>query len=325
MTSTPKKERTLVILQDLFGALSLLGCCFVIFVIWLYQKYTSYVQRLILCLSISAAIHSISYLIRDYTEGGVCVLQGFLMQFTGWAILMWICCISLHMMMILRNVQSPDRFEKYFHIASWSMSIFWSVWPFFFNKYASAGIWCWISREATALRFGVWYIPIYSITIALLVLYIYIVYTAVKQKRQWTGELSQLEQDRRNELMFQVKPLVAYPLIYIFLNIPSLILRIDDAHSGVDQYPNFWLYLLTVICSPSIGAAIAIAFALDRATLAYLKPSKMFSTLKNRLTGGGNTRITHDYEVQDTHEAGAVSSPQSNYGSEVEKDTVFLT
>jgi len=308
--------RVVMYVQDTFGALSLLGCIFVIFVIWLYEKYNNYVQRLILFMTISAAIHSISVLIGDfYTSGHACVLQGFLMQFSGWAVIMWISCISLHMFLMLKNVQSPKRFEKYFHIASWSMATFWSVWPLFFNKYDNAGIWCWISMDATALRFGVWYIPIYTITILLLLFYIYIIHTAIKQKRQWTGVLSQFEDDRRKELMAQVKPLAAYPLIYILLNIPSLILRIDDATSGSNVYPNYGITILAVLCSPFIGAAIAIAFALDRATLAYLKPSEIMVTLRNRFTGGGNTRITHDYEVQDTVGTSSESSPESSYDS----------
>ena len=239
----------------------------------------------------------------------------FFQIFAGWAILMWTSCISLHMFFVVRNIQARQRFEKYFHFVSWSMSLFWSVWPFFWWKYGKAGIWCWVVRDATALRFGIWYVPIYSITIVLLFFYIYIIYAAVKQNSKWTGTLSQFEEERKNELMAQVKPLAVYPLIYILFNIPTLVMRIDDANTGYDVYPHYGIAVACMICSPSLGAVYALAFALDRATLAYLKPTDVVLTVRNRIAGASRTRITHDYQVEDTSapSTDASNTPRTDY------------
>ena len=76
--------RDIMIVQYFFSSISLLGCLMVSFEIWLYEKYHNYVQRLILCMSVSAALHATSYLIGNmHTEGAACVIQGFLMQFSG--------------------------------------------------------------------------------------------------------------------------------------------------------------------------------------------------------------------------------------------------
>ncbi|KAL5004299.1 hypothetical protein ScPMuIL_017755 [Solemya velum] len=72
----------LVALRRTVATISLLGCLFVILVIWVFRKYQAFVQRLILYLSCAAFFLCIAYLMGElHPDGPLCDFQSWWMTY----------------------------------------------------------------------------------------------------------------------------------------------------------------------------------------------------------------------------------------------------
>ena len=157
--------------------------------------------------------------------------------------------------------KASSKHERWYHLVCWFVPFAWASLPFINDSYGFAGLWCWIKRDATALRFGTWYVPMFILLVLLVIAYIYIIVTVLRGIGAWRGFNKGDEDNDKNLLVKEVKPLAAFPLIYIAATIPNLIYRIDDAiHEN--ELPSYPLLILNVIFVPSIGGVNAIAFAL---------------------------------------------------------------
>lgn len=298
----PNRCETILILKRLFSSLSLIGCVFIIFIIWLFRHYKSQVQRLTLYLSISAGLQSISYVVGDlYPDKDVCRFQSFITQYFDWSTLLWVCIMSLNMVLVIHN-RSSTTHEKWFHLCCWGVPLIWASLPFIGNKYGMAGLWCWIVRDATAMRFGTWYVPVFILLVVLVVVYVYIIATVLRSTGAWSGFNKADEERDKNMLAKEVKPLAAFPLIYIAFSIPNLIYRIDDAVHP-DKLPSYPLLILNVIFMPSIGSVNSIAFAL------YSEIQKLLTWRQIKFAFLGhfqaNAHVVHNVDIGDEEVLGS--------------------
>lgn len=293
----PHQCTVVLALQRTFSALSLVGCLFIIFIIWLFRMHQYFVQRLILLLSISAALECISFIIGDiYTNQVTCQFQAFVMQYFGWSTILWVLAITVNILLVVKKIES-SRYEKWFHLVCWLVPLLWSCLPFIGDNYGPAGIWCWIKRDATALRFGTWYIPIFFVIAAMTIAYLYIILTVIRRAKQWTGTFNQEAENDKNMMANEVKPLAAFPLIYLLSAIPTLIYRIDDAVHP-NRLPGYVLLILSSIFAPSTGALNAVSFALYGEIQKLLTWGQIKSAFLSRFTSS-SSRIIHNVEVRD--------------------------
>ena len=121
-----------------------------------------------------------------------------------------------------------------------------------FSKYGHAGIWCWIKKDYPLLRFGVWYLPLFIICILLVATYVYIYYRkkALVRSSSTVGHANKTAENKgyRDE----VKPLIAFPLIYVVLTIPIFVYRVYDSLHP-DEAPSYGLLVAAVLSAPSVG------------------------------------------------------------------------
>lgn len=293
----PGQCSVILALQRSFSALSLIGCLFIIAIIYLFRLYKFFVQRLILCLSISAVLECVSFIMGDiYFDKSMCEFQAFIMQYFGWSTLLWVAAITVNVILAIKKIEGA-RYEKWFHVVCWILPLLWSCLPFIGNKYGPAGVWCWIKRDATALRFGTWYIPIFVVIFFLIGSYMYIVISVIQHNRQWSGTYNQEIEHDKNMLAKEVKPLAAFPLIYLLSAIPTLIYRIDDAvHPS--KLPRYELLILSSIFAPSTGAMNAIAFAFYSEIQKLFSGEQIKSAFLSRFESS-TTRITHNIDIGD--------------------------
>ncbi|XP_073256592.1 cyclic AMP receptor-like protein A isoform X2 [Porites lutea] len=251
------------------ASFSLIASLFIVFVIWLFKKYKYFVQRLILFLSLAACLDSIGFLLTGVPpdDSSLCDFQAWLLSFTGFSVLLWVCCITFNLYWNVIKMMKTDQFEKYYHLVSWGIPFVVACLPLINDHYGPAGAWCWISKESdnsVAWRFATYYIPVYLCIIGLFVVYSYIFITIKRQVQSWGGTYS-AEAERNKALMKEdIKPLMWYPVVYLVTTICPLIDRIDNA---VNSEPNFTLLLLQVVFSPLVGVLNAIVFGMDRETL----------------------------------------------------------
>lgn len=219
------------------------------------------------------------------------------MSYFDWSVLCWVCCVSFNLWLLAIKKVYKKEYEKWYHIICWGVPFFWAVIPFVGDHYGPAGVWCWIDNNSYAWRFGVWYVPLFILIIAMVITNSYIVWTVYRQASEWEGTYSQQHETDMRLLKEEVKRLLAYPLIYLVLSICPLIFRIQNAshRNGPTNYP---LLILTVIFGPLQGACNAIAFAMDKETWKRLTWTEIKLALRTR-SSSGSSQIIHNIRVDD--------------------------
>ena len=199
------------------------------------------------------------------------------------------------MVFIVKGIDS-NRFEYRYHIFAWLNALIWAALPFIGNNYGHAGIWCWIKKENPSFRFGVRYIPLLTICISLLLVYVYIFKHSKKLVKTNSTIYNKFKERANKRYRREVKPLLVYPLIYVVLTIPIFIYRLYDA-THPDQPPNFALLLVSVLFSPSVGFCNALAYAFYNKTIEALKWKNVKIAFYSRIFG--NEYHVRPYSVDD--------------------------
>ncbi|XP_076336402.1 cyclic AMP receptor-like protein A isoform X2 [Tachypleus tridentatus] len=250
------------------ATLSIIGCLFIVGVIWLFKKYEVFAQRLILYLSVAAFLSSVGYLFTgNHPQSPSCKFVAFWLTYFEWVVLLWVCCITVNLMFNGILTRRTDHLEWLYHVICWCIPLVISCFPFINDSYGYAGAWCWIQPQFPYWRFGIWYGPLFVIIGLLFVCYLYLTIHLRRKVKSWEG-LYNPELERTKEVLRQhIRPLQWYPLIYLSLSVFPLIHRIQNAISHENV---FGLMLLHILFAPLPGTVNAIVFGLDRETTSRL-------------------------------------------------------
>ncbi|XP_059175010.1 uncharacterized protein LOC131955075 isoform X2 [Physella acuta] len=269
----PDKCDVIISLRKTSGALSFIGCLFMICIIWIFKRYVVFAQRLILYLSIAAMLDSIGYLMSaDIEDGPVCNFQGWWLTFFDWVVLLSVSCITFNLFMNAVKQISTEKFEWLYLAVCVLVPLLISCLPFAGDHYGPAGAWCWIVEDF-AWRVGVWYGPLFIIILCMMFAYGYIIFSLRQKASNWEGTYDPDTERQHHLLKEDIKPLRVYPFIYLAVSLFPLINRVQNAIEP--DYHIFVLVLLSSIFSPLHGALNAIAFGVDKDTLSKLRPSEI--------------------------------------------------
>jgi len=284
-----------IITKRVFASISVLGSVLMIINMLVYKKYKNFIQRIILYMTVAAFISAIAYVMGDLQNPGpVCTFQGFVTNFSDWCVLMWMFMITLTLYLTVVKETQLDRIEWVFHIICWGVPFIISCIIFADgNRYGPAGAWCWIEMGATYWRFGTWYIPLVIFIIIMIILYLHMIFVV---KRRTRNSESVYGDDSQRRVLDELKPLRAYPFIYLLLNIFPLINRIQNAASKDPLHPEFALTLLHVISISLLGAVNALIFGMNRQTLREFQWSNFRLQVKAMCSRSDS--IVGEYEVQ---------------------------
>ena len=257
--------------------ISFMASCFVISLIVLLKKHQVLVQRLILYLSIATLIngiaqmiHRVDYVTNDRAKDGFCVFAGFFEQHAGWMQLLAMACITVHLFLCAVVNVRLEKLELVYVLLIFFIPLSFNWIPFIELAYGRAGAWCWIRDQnddcseflfGKAIRFIIWYVPLYVILIILIILYIFILYKLHRTRRHWVGRYDPTTERIKEQTRTEVVPLIWYPVIYLALNLFPLINRIHNFVNPTN--PNLVLWYLHAITYPLVGAFVAVPFVLD--------------------------------------------------------------
>lgn len=288
---------------------SALACAGVIALIFLFKKHQFFTQRLVLYLNIIALINAVSVTLHrvDYNGSnsatqGFCAFSGFLDQTTSWGLLIAVCCITVNLLLNVVFQRRTERLEKLYFVLIFVFPLTFNWIPFIKQAYGLAGAWCWIRSEeedcrdfmfGTVLRFVLWYVPLYVILTILIVIYIIILYKIAKDRHKWEGKYDPNSQQRKEQMQKEVRPLIAYPLIYLLINVVPLINRIHNI--ALPRDPELTLWILTALLFPLTGGFMALAFTFDSQTLQRLKMDQIYAALRDCC----NKRTVREYPMGD--------------------------
>lgn len=174
---------------------------------------------------------------------------------------------------------------------AWGVPLVMASLPLFKGYYGPAGAWCWITDDHVAWRFGIWYVPLFSLIFLMICCYARIICVANKRMQSWLGTFNPERERRKVSLAEEIKPLKWYPSVYLLVSIFPFINRLHNAF--YPQAPSFSLTLLHVLSAPLHGLANAFVFGLDRDWWSLLSPTGMQLALQSRLCD--RTRIGEYY------------------------------
>ncbi|XP_043928248.1 cyclic AMP receptor-like protein A isoform X2 [Protopterus annectens] len=253
---------TIITVKRAAATFSVIGCIFMLFVIWIFHKYSSLAQGEVL------------------PDGILCNFQAWWLTYFDWCSLAWVCCITLNLYINLVKEMRTERFEIAYHITAWGVPFCLSCLPLFGDYYGPAGAWCWISNEHMAWRFGIWYIPLFILIFLMMLCYSRIIYMAKKRASTWSGTYNPNREGSKILLVEEVKHLKWYPCVYLAVSLFPLLNRIYNAFSPDNS--NFTLMLLHVITAPLHGLANAFVFSLDNETWNQLSPTALQLAIQAR-------------------------------------------
>ncbi|CAL8266437.1 unnamed protein product [Lota lota] len=266
------------------GTFSLVGCFFMLFVIWLLRRYHSLAQKMILSLTVAAFFDSAAYVMGEsQPEGFLCAFQGLWLTYFDWCALAWVCLITFNLYLNLVREISTSRYETLYHVTAWGLPLVMAVLPLLKGCYGPAGAWCWITDNHVAWRFGIGLRGCMCLSLSECV--------CVCRGRGVSGVVKWSEGKSKREMKVslaeEIKPLKWYPSVYLLVSLFPLINRLHNAFHPMD--PSFTLTLLHVLTAPLHGLANAFIFGLDRDTWGLLSPTGIQLALRSRLCD--STRI----------------------------------
>lgn len=281
------------------NSLSFISCCIllgVIVLIVLFEKYLFMTQRLILYLVFFSFTFYIAQVINfdghsatdTETSLKYCIAIGFLTEVTVWWELLATTCIMIDISLKAIFKLSTEKLEK-FYLTFIAITPFLFTWiPFIRSHYGPAGLYCWIrdrnlddcsiSDFGNWLRFSLYYIPLYIIMGVLILLVVVSLARVQWRKKRWFGNYSPEHQQVEQMIENEIKSLIWYPLIFVFINIVPLIRRIYSVHDDEDTL----FYVLTaiqVVVYRFQGILIGCVFAFDRETRKKLKWTEFKASL----------------------------------------------
>ncbi|KAJ8013429.1 hypothetical protein DPEC_G00053170 [Dallia pectoralis] len=295
--------------------LSLIGCFFMLFVIWLLRRYHSLAQKMICCLTIVAFFDSVAYVMGDtHPEGSLCNFQAWWLTYFDWSALVWVCLITLNLYLNLVREMSTSRYEPLYHLMAWGVPLVMASLPLINGYYGPAGAWCWITDDHVSWRFGIWYVPLFTLIFLMSGCYIRIIYLTNQRMQSWFGTFHPERERRKVSLAEEIRPLKWYPCVYLLVSLFPLINRLHNAFYPQD--PLFSLTLLHVLSAPLHGLSNAFVFGLDRETWSQLSPAGIQLALRSRLCD--RTRIRE-------YRTGAVRYSQADLNDDDDTNVLFFS
>ncbi|XP_066927575.1 cyclic AMP receptor-like protein A [Clytia hemisphaerica] len=305
------------------ASLFLVISLFIILIIWVFKLYHSFLQRLILYISLCSAVLCITFLLGNINtnhNNAFCFVQALSMHYFSWATLSWVICTTINMVFILRQLNT-EKSERWYHLFVWLNSAFWTIIPAVIGDFGKTEIWCWITIQHPILKFTVWYIPLLLVCMLMIVVYCYIFFHNKKVSRSASTvySIDKSEEKRLNKQ--EVKPLIGFPFIYILFTIPIFIMRIRETFYP-DDSQRFILVLVAVILGPSIGTCNALAYALFHGTFRALTFRKFKSALHTKIFGK-KYKVTRGFDLPSYYEDAARSPNVMRKGPLVFQNKLF--
>ncbi|XP_066456042.1 uncharacterized protein [Eleutherodactylus coqui] len=280
---------TITTVKRITATFSLIGCFCMLVVIWLFRKYNSLAQKMILSLAIAAFFDSIAYVMSEAIPDGIlCNFQAWWLTYFDWCALAWVCSITLNLYLNVVKEMRTDRYQLAYHFTAWGVPFILSSLPLFGDLYGPAGAWCWITDEHVTWRFVIWYIPLFSLIFLMMLCYLRIIYVAKQRVITWSGTYDPGRERSKIVMAEEIKPLKWYPCVYLAVSLFPLLNRIHNAF--YPSHPVFFLTLLHVMSAPLHGLANTIVFVLDKETWSQFRMTSLRVAFQSRLCD--STKIT---------------------------------
>ena len=286
----PREKFVILVSMSTVGVAAIIVCLIAIAMAVYFKLFGVFFHRLAIYQVLAAMLYSvvcvlqvvfINYDKKPSVYHPICVIEGFMLEYTMWIKLMFTFCLTFHLFFYLTCTRCRERFnnfnriEKIYILVSMLGPLLFIWIPFVsINSsgiiYGLAGAWCWIQnwRNDTAsdnLPQGEYeqYFLLYGPAIICLLLsgvaVVVIIVAIIRQAYNCCGfedSCSNWEQIERKKMLKVILPLVSYPILSLLFYIPAFINRLIGS---ISESPNFTSFMWSAISLPLVGLLAGIS------------------------------------------------------------------
>ena len=226
----------------------------------------------------------------------ICQLAAFSLTFFFWLKLLFVSFIVVHLFIFAVIYRSIKRFEPAYIVCSVVFSLVVATVPFMTKTYGLAGPWCWIENrkddcstqvllDGVIEQFALYYGPglaFLAIDSAVVIVMVTILVVRVHRERKDMKNTNHPLQ----EALKQIIPLVAYPLLFLFLLVPGFANRVygatpNQSSVGLIYFSSVTLSLWGFVGGVTLWAHIVMLLLSQRAKC---KQKVSYGTTENGTT-----------------------------------------
>ena len=208
--------------------LSILGCSFILLMFASLKGLRSLPFKMISILSLFDLINSVGFLIPTYdveNSSGICIAQAIILNFSTFAGIVWTSFMAVFLYVTIKSFKSIEQKTVFkVLVAIVLVSAANSILPLVVYReiaYGKTKGWCWIQDEFKALRYSLFFGPMFFI-----ILLNFFIYFRVKSI---LGGLMQVD-NASNKMIRKIKSkLFLYPIILIICYLPYSIKALLEA------------------------------------------------------------------------------------------------
>ena len=286
----PHEKSVILVSMSTVGAAAIIVCSTAIAMAAYFKLFGVFFHRLAIYQVLAAMLYSvvcvlqvvfINYDKKPSVYHPICVIEGFMLEYTMWIKLMFTFCLTFHLFFYLTCTRCRERFnnfnriEKIYILVSIFGPLLFTWIPFVsINSsgpiYGLAGAWCWIRnwRNNTAsdnLPQGEYeqYFLLYGPAIICLLLsgvaVVVIIVAIIRQAYNCCGfkdSCSNWEQIERKKMLKVILPLVSYPILSLLFYIPAFINRVIGSTS---TRANITSFMWSAISLPLVGLLAGVS------------------------------------------------------------------
>ena len=327
-TFSVTQKNTLLIVLGSIGFVSFSSCVIalsLVFHLGLHKKST---YRLAMYQVLSALAHSFNMMLyfvslnhsSDSLPFGIfCKAKAFFTVYILWVKLLFTVSLTFHLFYLAVFLKNLEKMELSYVLFSTLFPLLFSWIPFIHDNYGVTGVWCWIRNwkdncatqnylegiiEQFTLLYGPMFVCLAISTIATIIILLVLFWRLCKAKSDVNQSLLK---SKYKKALHELLPLLAYPAIFDFLLLFSLVNRIYDAAT---PFASFKLALANSITVSLVGLFSSTVLILHVVIVRFHR--RVSSVKKDQWTWG-------------SIQGGIVTSVRSTHAATTNYSTVFLS
>jgi len=251
MTFSESELDTLVAINVVCSAFSLIGSLTIIICYLYFSEGRKFASRLVFFVSLSDSLACVFRLFGNPSPGGWCDLQGFGSNLFDMTSFLWVSAIAIviNFVRVRHERFLAEKFIFRCHMIIWPSCLIISILPFFSNSYGPAGGWCWIKDSTTVDK--VWRIACFYIILLAVFCHLLYVYSRLYWYLSVGDEIPE-------EARAMLKKVIFFPLVVFVCYFFAFVRRFIEV-CGYVNIP-FWLAVLHIGPSSLLGFGNAIVY-----------------------------------------------------------------
>ena len=231
---------------------------------WLFylKLYKQFLYRLAAYQVMASLLHALlivsQFTFLEYNDDKypLCAAVGYLLLMVSWTKACFGCWVTFHLFCFAVLLKNMRKLEPLYVISSILVSIAISSIPLITGSFGPTGEWCWIRKKTKCgardvagevEQIAVWYGPLFVLLVLQCIAMVAMMITVYYRAHRKLDE-NVFGREQHKKAFRQLLPLVAYPILFCVLVIPTMISRV---YGFASPTPNKGLALLPAIFIPS--------------------------------------------------------------------------